>query len=289
MRRSSIIMLIAAVALGLVAVLFARTFLGGGAETATGPSAAVKTVPTVVASADINFGEKITPEKIKVVDWPAGNLPQGSFQRLEELTTGVGRTAMRPIVANEILTEKSLATGANRLSTAQLLNPQMRAVSVPVNDVSGVSGLIFPGDRVDVFMTRTPDEALPISELLVQGARVLAVGVDMNVGKDKPELVKSATLEVTPLQAQKIALAQTVGQINLALRHFSDESRVRLQTVQVMDLNDGTVTRLVRKPNAGGQAAPAPASGGGGGPAPLGPGVVVMRGTESKFESVIAK
>lgn len=296
MRRSSIIMLIAAVALGLVAVLFARTFLGGGDDAGAGTSsAAVRTVPTVVAAADINFGEKITPEKVKVVDWPAGNLPQGSFQRLDDLTMGAGRTAMRPIVANEILTVKSLATGANRLSTAPLLNPQMRAISVPVNEVSGVAGLIFPGDRVDVFMTRTPEEALPYAEMLAQGARVLAVGSDMNVGKDKPEIVKSATIEVTPLQAQKIMLAVTVGQVNLALRHFTDESRVRLQTAQVMDLNDGTITRLVRKPNSGGSAPSGPPQGSGnaGGQAPASPGVVVMRGTndgtKTSFESVIGK
>ena len=294
MRRSSIIMLIAAVALGLIAVLFARTFLGGNGDAGAGGSAAaVRTVPTVVAAADINFGEKITPEKVKVVDWPANTLPQGSFQRLEELTMGAGRTAMRPIVANEILTEKSLATGANRLSTAQLLGPQMRAISVPVNEVSGVAGLIFPGDRVDVFMTRQPEEALPYSELLAQGARVLAVGVDMNVGKEKPELVKSATIEVTPLQAQKIALAVTVGQLSLALRHFTDESRTRLQTAQVMDLNDGTITRLVRKPSSSNAAPSGPSVGGNSGQAPMGPGVVVMRGTKdgttSSFESVIGK
>jgi pilus assembly protein CpaB len=295
MRRSSIIMLIAAVALGLIAVLFARTFLGNNGDAGAGKSAAaVRTVPTVIAAADINFGEKITPDKVKVVDWPASNLPQGSFQRMEELTMGQGRTAMRPIVANEILTEKSLATGANRLSTAQLLGTQMRAISVPINEVSGVAGLIFPGDRVDVFMTRQPEEAMPISELLAQGARVLAVGADMNVGKEKPELVKSATIEVTPLQAQKIALAVTVGQVSLALRHFTDESRVRLQTAQVMDLNDGTITRLVRKPTGGsGPSGPAPAGGNSGGQAPTGPGVVVMRGTTngttSSFESVIGK
>jgi pilus assembly protein CpaB len=154
MRRSSIIMLIAAVALGLIAVLFARTFLNGSDDSAGPASAAVRTVPTAIAATDIKFGQKITPEMVKVVDWPANTLPQGSFQRMEELTMGAGRTAMRPIVANEILTENSLATGANRLSTAPLLNPQMRAVSVPVNEVSGVAGLIFPGDRVDVFMTR---------------------------------------------------------------------------------------------------------------------------------------
>jgi pilus assembly protein CpaB len=291
MRRSSIIMLIAAVALGLIAVLFARTFLNSSGE-AGSPTAAVRTVPTVVAAADIKFGEKIKPEMVKVVDWPANTLPQGSFQRLDELTMGAGRTAMRPIVANEILTESSLATGANRLSTAQLLGPQMRAISVPLNEVSGVGGLVFPGDRVDVFVTRQPEEAMPYSELLAQGARVLAVGSDMNVGKDKPEVVKTATLEVTPLQAQKIALAITVGQLNLALRHFSDESRTRLQTAQVMDLNDGTITRLIRKPNSSSAANPGPApqgGGTGGKQAPVGPGVVVMRGTESSFESVIGK
>lgn len=295
MRRSSIIMLIAAVALGLIAVIFARSFLGGASSgNAAAPS--VRTVSTVVAAADIGFGEKITPDKLKLVETPAGNLPQGTFQRIEDLTLGQGRAAMRPIVANEIITEKALSVGANRLSTAQLLNPQMRAISVPVNDVSGVSGLLFPGDRVDVLFTRQPEEAMPYAELLAQGARVLAVGVDMNVGKDKPEIVKSVTLEVTPLQAQKIALAQLVGNMTLALRHFSDEARVRLQTAQVMDLNDGTVTRLVRKPNANGGGSGGPPAGGGQGGTPgglpAGPpikGVTVMRGTTSTFQPVIGQ
>lgn len=297
MRRSSIIMLIAAVALGLIAVLLSRTMLNSGGGASVGSNrGAVRTVPTVVAAADIGFGEKLTPDKLKVVDWPADTLPQGTFQRVDELITGQGRAAMRPITANEILTAKSLSEGANRLSTAQLLNPQMRAVSVPVNDVTGVSGLIFPGDRVDVFFSRQPEEAMAYSELLAQGARVLAVGVDMNVGKDKPELVKSATIEVTPLQAQKITLANTVGAVNLAVRHFSDESRVRLQTVQVTDLNDGTITRLIRKPSANsGAPAAAPAGPGNAGPPrPTGPTVVVMRGTdkngmESTTQSVIGQ
>jgi pilus assembly protein CpaB len=282
MRRSSIIMLIAALVLGLVAVLFARTFLGG---TKTSSGIALRTVPTVVATSDINFGDKITPDKLKIVQSPADTLPAGSFQRIEELTSGEGRTAMRPIVANEILTQKALATGASRLSTAPLLNPQMRAVAIPVTEIAGVGGLVYPGDRVDVFFTRQPEEAMPYVELLAQSVRVLAVGLDMNVGKEKPAVVRTATLEVSPLQAQKLTLATAVGQLSLALRHFSDEARVRLQTGQVMDLNDGTITRLVRKPstnapaaNAGGSAPPA---------APLPKGVTVIRGATTKFEPVI--
>lgn len=282
MRRSSIIMLIAALVLGLVAVLFARTFLGGTKQ-AGGERAALRTVPTVVAAGDINFGEKITPDKLKIVPWPADTLPVGSFQRIDELTSGEGRAAMRPIITNEILTQQSLAIGANRMSTAPLLNPEMRAVAVPVTEISGVGGLVYPGDRVDVFFTRQPDEAMPYVELLMQSVRVLAVGLDMNVGKDKPGVVRTATLEVTPLQAQKLSLANSVGQLSLALRHFSDESRVRLQTGQVMDLNDGTITRLVRKPSAN---AP-PAAGAGPAAAPPQKGVAVIRGATTKFEPVI--
>jgi pilus assembly protein CpaB len=252
-------------------------------------------VPAVVAAADIGFGEKLLPEKLKVIDWPADKLPQGTFQRVDELVTGQGRAAMRPITANEILTAKSLSEGATRLSTAQLLNPTMRAVSIPVSETTGVAGMVYPGDRVDVYFSRQPEEALPYSELLAQGARVLAVGLDMNVGKDKPELVKSATIEVSPLQAQKITLALATGQVNLALRHFTDETRVRLQTVQVTDLNDGTVTRLVRKPKSSGGDDDRPAAGGGGRPSvPAGPSVVVTRGTKkdgavSTTESVLGK
>jgi pilus assembly protein CpaB len=295
MRRSSIIMLIAAVALGLVAVLLSRTVLSdSGGPSIASSQGAVRTVPAVVAAADIGFGEKLTPEKLKVVDWPADTLPQGSFQRVDELITGQGRAAMRPITANEILTAKSLSEGATRLSTAQLLNPKMRAVAVPVTEVTGVSGMLYPGDRVDVYFSRQPEEALPYSELLAQDARVLSVGLDMNVGKDKPEVVKSATIEVTPLQAQKITLALAAGQINLALRHFTDESRVRLQTVQVTDLNDGTVTRLVRKPRAMGgpdyDGEQPAAPGRVGRPAiPPGKGVTVIRGTESSIQPVIGQ
>jgi pilus assembly protein CpaB len=124
----------------------------------------------------------------------------------------------------------------------------MRAISIPINEASAAGGFIAPGDRVDVFLTRQPDQELPYSDLLVQNARVLAVGQDSNVAKDKPEVVKTATIEVTPLQAQKLALAANVGTLTLSLRNILDESRVRLETAQLLDLNDGTVTRILRKP-----------------------------------------
>lgn len=282
-KRSAMVMLIMAALLGLAALLLART-----AAPAGGPKSSGRTVPVVVAAAEIGFGEKLTPEKLKLVDWPVQNLPKGSFQGIDALITGAGRAAMRPIGANEILIETALSTSAARLSTAPLLAADLRAMAVPVNEVAGVAGLVYPGDRVDIFMTRQPDEALPHAELVAQDVRVLAVGMDMNIGKDKPEVVKATTLAVTALQAQKLSLAMATGEISLALRQFGDTQRVVLQTLQVTDLNDGTTTRLLRKPGASGTTSTK-------GPAPRAAspantpanGVIVTRGTESTVQSVL--
>lgn len=282
MRRSSVVMLIAAVLLGLIAVLFARFFLNKPAGGEGQP--AVQTVSAVVATADIKFGEKLTTQNIKAVEVPAATVPQGTFQNMADLTRDDGRVAMRSIAANEVITETAVSGRNNRLSTSQLLGPNMRAITLPVTDASGIAGLVYPGDRVDVFLTRNPEEHLPYADLLVQNVRVLAVNQDMNVGKEAPEAgLKVATIEVTPLQAQKITLAQSVGTVNLALRQFQDESRVRLETVQIYDLNDGTVTRMIRKPSAQAPAAApsAPAPAGAPGPAvPRGPSVEIFRGTD---------
>ncbi len=282
MRRSSILMLAAAIVLGLVAVFFARTFLLPSATVAPGGSN-VRTVAAVVAAQPFAFGEKIVAEKLKIVQWPADGIPPGSYQRIVDAVGDDGRVALRAIDPNELVTEKAVSIKGARLSASPLLGATMRAVAVPIGEATGAAGFIVPGDRVDVYMTKTADgDDLPYADQLVQGVRVLAVGQDNNVGKDKPEVVKTATIEVTPLQAQKIALAMTVGQLSLSLRNIADESRVPLQTAQVFDLNDGTVTRILHKPRSNQGAAPPPA--GAGGPAgpvvPRGPSIEIFRGTK---------
>lgn len=260
MRRSSILMFFVAIVLGVAAVLLARSVLVQNSDGDRSSRSTTQTVSVVVAASDIAFGEAIKSEKLKVVDWPQQSIPEGAFVRINDLMLTDGQTALRHIAANEIITKAALVNGAYRLSAAPLLTPRMRAVSVPVNEVAGVAGLIYPGDRVDVFFTRQSQEAMPYGELLIQDARVLAVGLDMNVAKDKPQIVRSATLEVSPIQAQKIALATATGQLSLALRHFSDNSRVRMGTVQVMELNDGTGTRLVPRLRMAGPMSEQPAA-----------------------------
>lgn len=273
-------MLAAAVLLGLAAVFFARFFLlrQGDEQQASNN---VQTVSAVVAAQPFEFGEKIVPEKLKIVEWPANGLPPGTFQRIADAVgTEDNRVAMRAIDANELLTEKAVSGKDARMSASPLLGEDMRAVSVPIGEASGAGGFLAPGDRVDVYVTHPAlDEALPYTDQLMQNVRVLAVGQDKNVGKDKPEIVKTATLEVTPMQAQRVALALTVGQISLSLRNVRDESRVRLETAQVLDLTDGTIPRVVRKPKDVSAAATAPGPGGNAIAIPAGPSIEVFRGT----------
>jgi pilus assembly protein CpaB len=257
-------MLVAAILLGLAAVFFARMFLlnpAGEQQTTQN----VQTVSAVVAAQPFAFGEKIVPEKLKVVAWPANGLPPGSFQRIADAVgTDDNRVALRAIDANELLTEKAVSGKDTRLSGSPLLGKEMRAVSVPIGEASGAGGFLAPGDRVDVYVTHPAgEETLPYTDQLMQNVRVLAVGQDKNLSKDKPEIVKTATLEVT-------------------LRNLVDETRTRLETAQVLDLTDGTIARVIRKPKAGG--------GGGGGETvrgpggqvqakPEGPSIEVFRGT----------
>ncbi len=288
MRKSSIIMLAAAILLGLMAVVFARFFLLPSNKDAT-PNEA-PTVAAVVAAQPFAFGDKITADKLKIVRWPAAGIPAGTFQRIADAVGTDERVALRAIDTNELLTVTAISGKESRLSASALLGPTMRAASIPISEASAAGGFIAPGDRVDVFLTRQPDEEqLPYADLLIQNARVLAVGQDSNLAKDKPEIVRTATIEVTPLQAQKLALAANVGTLSLSLRNILDESHVRLETAQLLDLNDGTITRILRKVKA--SAAPPAAAGppgapGSGPPRPRGPSVEVFRGTESTHYAV---
>jgi pilus assembly protein CpaB len=189
MRKSSIYMLVAAVVLGLFAVFLARTFLNRSDQTVV-QSNAVPTVQVVIASEPIEFGEPITAEKLKLAPWPSNALPAGTYSRVSDLADGERpRVALRALEPNELLTAKAVSGEGGRLSTSTLLGESMRAVSIPVNEVVGAGGFLVPGDRVDVFVTRSGEQdELPYADLLVQGARVLASGQNADAAQAKPFL-----------------------------------------------------------------------------------------------------
>jgi pilus assembly protein CpaB len=284
MRRSSIFLLLGAVLLGLLAVMAARMMMANGAD--QGAKAEAPKTYVIVAGKPLKFGDKLAPADLRAQPWP-GTLPDAAYASVQDVVGDGERTVLRDVKEGEVILATAITGGAGRLASSTLLNPDMRAVSVPVSETTGAGGFLAPGDRVDVFLTRKFEDDLAYAGLVVQGARVLAVGQKSDTSLADPEIVKSATIEVTPAEAQKIALAQSIGEIHVALRATGDESRVPLQTVTAVE------SFGMRAPprNAGTSSAPAPGANGAGAkaaprPIPGGTEVRIVRGTETSVYQV---
>jgi pilus assembly protein CpaB len=238
MQRSSIYMLLVAAVLGIAAVVVAKLFLVPG--TTPHANKPVETRPVVVAAAPIAFGEKMTAAKLKIAAWPTASVTAGAFHTIADAMASGNHVALRAVAANEPVTTQALTGQSGRLSASDLLRPTMRAVAIPVSEAGSAAGLLAPGDKVDVYYTRTVrDDEAPVANVLVQNARVLAMGQNTDVSSDQVVVVHTATLEVTPKQALKVVLAQSTGTLSLSLRKLVDDVHVVLADVHVVDLNDG--------------------------------------------------
>lgn len=213
-------------ALALVAALGTAVALTRYLEARTA-AVRVPTTKVVVAAFDLPLATALRAESLKVVDWPTASLPDRASSDPAKL---VGRVAIAPIFKGEPVLEAKLASSEAGSGLAALLPAGMRAVAVRVDDVVGVAGFVHPGDHVDVIVTMKPLEgqSAPISKIILQGIRVLAVGKDVSQAAkgDKAVNATVATLMVDSEQSEKLALASTKGQILLALR-----SRIDLEEI----------------------------------------------------------
>ncbi|TIM16954.1 MAG: Flp pilus assembly protein CpaB, partial [Mesorhizobium sp.] len=155
MRANTLIMIVLAGVFGVLAVVLANIWLAGQRNAmAKGDGAQRDTV--VVAAMPLKFGDPLSADKLREIPWPAGAVPAGAFKTTKDALAGEGtRQALQTISANEpILTSKITGPG-QRATLSAVLGEGMKAVSIRVNDVLGVAGFVFPGDRVDILLTRT--------------------------------------------------------------------------------------------------------------------------------------
>lgn len=298
MRNQSIIMLAIAIVVGLAAVFLANTYLGRVEQAQTHSVQGTRKV--AVARVPIDFGTQITADKIRLIDWPADSVPAGAFHSVEQLLPmGKSRVALRPILTDEPILRPKLAGEGGRATISAVLKPEMRAAAVRVNEVAGVAGFVLPGDVVDVLVTRTPTDLTgntgQITDVLLQKVRVIAIDQDANANADKPVIGKTATLEVSQLDAQKLALAQQVGTLSLVLRTVAGEPNPVVETVSVEDLRDGAFVGGYNRPQPAAfrPSGPAPARARNAralqprpAAAPSGNRVEVIRGTQDKSYEV---
>ena len=208
------------------------------------PVTAVPLVKVVVASADVPLATTLKAENLKVVDWPTSAQPQGSFTDVAALE---GRVTSVAFVAGEPVVEGRLSPKGRGVGMAALIPANMRAMTVHVNDVIGVSGFIHPGDLVDVITTMqapasrtggaapgTPEEYR--SKIVLQNIRVLAVGEQLAAEGNKPENVPAVTLLVSPEESERLALASTQGKLQLTMRSQTDDAEMSTPGVSPPEL-----------------------------------------------------
>jgi pilus assembly protein CpaB len=249
-----------AIFLGLIAVLLVR-----GVLVSQRPNAPVQTTamtPVVVAVAPIERGVELKPAMLRTVDYPTAAVPQGSFQKVEQLTgQTTTRTTLRSVAANEPVLASKLSGAGGKTNLSGTLTPGMRAVSVRSNDVLGVGGYALPGDRVDVLLTRKVgkgDAETTLTQVLAENSLVLGVDQMSDPEADKPQVSKAVTLEVTPDQAQIISLALSIGDVSLSLRPLADGAVLDRKVTRVADLGGFGAPRAA----APKRAAPGPARAG---------------------------
>ena len=239
MKRQTLIALGVAVILGLVAVLIANSYLSGRErQLANSPEGMVR---VAVAASPLAYGADITPDKIKFVSYPVASLPPGVYKSVAELLpAGKRRVALRPIQVNQPLLAADLSGEGQNASIAALLPDGMRAATVSINAVSGVAGFVKPNDTVDVLITRQAigtASGEQVTDVLLQNIRVIAMDQDAAGANGAPVVSRTATVEVTPLDAQKLVLGSQLGSLSLVLRKPGEEQNIpQVDTVSLDDL-----------------------------------------------------
>ncbi|MFD2055883.1 Flp pilus assembly protein CpaB [Mesorhizobium calcicola] len=240
MRANTIIMIVLAGVFGVLAVVLANIWLANQ-RNAMAQTSEVPRDTVVVAAVGLKFGDTLDADKLREVAWPSGAVPAGAFKTTKELLAGDGsKQALQAIGVNEPILATKITGPGQRATLSAVLGEGMKAVSIRVNDVLGVAGFVFPGDRVDVLLTRTvrsqdgADQSFV--DVLLQSMKVLAVDQVADESKDSPTVVKSVTLEASTKDAQKLTLAAGAGQLSLALRQAAASKGETTERVTLSDL-----------------------------------------------------
>ena len=226
-RLQPMLILILALVCGGIAAYMASGWLKNHSLQAQKGVPKTETTPVVVAAKEIVGGSVLSKDLVKVVEWPKENLVAGAIVDPGKLD---GRVIRQPLVAGEVILEGKLAPVGTLGGMAGIIENNRRAVTVKVDEASGVAGFVMPGNRVDVLLTLNKSEFTddPITKMVLQNLLVLGIGQDLELQKtgEKPKVVPTVTMEVTPEEGERLALASKEGHITLALRGWTENVTV---------------------------------------------------------------
>ena len=243
MQPKSVILLLVALACGLVASIGITQVISRRAQQSVPLG---ETIPILVAKDTIPAWTPLSAQIVKLEPWPKDRLPEGALTQIESVE---GRRTKTPIYPGEPILEKKLFDkSANEHGPTVMIPKGMRVVTVKVDQVSGGSGLILPGDRVDVAVVLRPDPIKgitePMTKTFLQDVKVFAVNDQFHVEGATPEektiQAKTVSLLVTPEQAQMIMLASEAGKIQLVMRSPVEQDQAQVKPVRLRDILDIT-------------------------------------------------
>lgn len=217
-------------------------------------------VEVVVAGRDIALGQPIEPQLLTTISWPSDAVPNGVYTDIALLLPergGEPRRARRAISEGELLLETKISDFGEKVTIVQTLADGHRAMAIEVSAETAVGGFVTPGDFVDVVLTLGRNESLRAVTIL-QNVRIVGVDQDSDESSDAPEIARTVTIEVTPEESQRLALAQQAGTLSLSLRSESLTADAELGTIRLRDLlqdeaptSDGDVRPVVAVRRAG--------------------------------------
>jgi pilus assembly protein CpaB len=210
--------------------------LGWLKQKANVPLAKEKTSLVVVATVKIGAGSSLEAKQLKTEVWHQPRPQRGAFENIQAL---IGRVTASSLDPGELVLASKLTPKGTAPGITALLSPDKRAMTVKVDEASGVAGFLVPGDRVDVvvIVDKGAYNKNPVSKILLQNLKVLGTGQKMEARPgDKPQVVHTVTLEVSPAQGERLALAALAGPLSLVLRGRGDQKLVETKGVDTAKL-----------------------------------------------------
>ena len=266
-RPNTMVTLGASAVFGLAAVFLARNWINQSvdaefqsaqtiAETVKVPLIKTITSPVVVANTELGFGDRLTPESLRLVEYPEDAIPEGAYSSIEDLLNDQPRRVLLSHISQfEAILPHKLSGKGGRRALSQIISEGKRAATFRVNTTSSVGGYILPNDRVDILYVKhisENDNELKkdtiVTQVVFQNMKVLGVDLQSDQQSEKVSSRQSVTLEVTNEEAQKLLLMQDTGSLTLTLRGAGQTEIAPEYTAKLKDVFGKIV---LKRPNSG--------------------------------------
>ncbi|TCD47229.1 Flp pilus assembly protein CpaB [Chlorobium sp. N1] len=187
----------------------------------------------VIVEQPIEAGKAIAAMQVRAVDWPGSTVPHEAKSRTADV---VGRIARVSMIPGEPILPGKLAPINATGGLSSIIPEGKRAITVKVNEVISVAGFALPGSYVDVLVSGKDASRQPFSRTVLSRVKVLAAAQETTAEPDKPKVVSAVTLELSPVEAEKLDLARSIGDLSLVLRNELDTGEVNSAGVRLGDI-----------------------------------------------------